>query len=111
MRLLLDTHALLRFRTADPRLSPKATEHIENTTNDLFLSMAAIWELAIKISNGRLKVDLPLPEFVEQRLPSSRMEIVPVTLADIFQIVELPHHHRDPFARMMVAQCKVNKLA
>jgi len=105
MRLLLDTQAVLWFRAGDPRLSNAAREAIESPENSLMFSMAGLWELAIKISLRRLHLTYTLHEFVQQRLPESAIQLLDITPEHVYELLNLPLHHRDPFDRLMMAQC------
>ncbi len=111
MKLLLDTHTFLWWITDDPQLSTKALELIGDGHNILYWSAASSWEVSIKYALGRM----PLPEAPEQFLPAeiekNRLESLPIIDAHAFQAGQLPHHHRDPFDRMMVAQAQVESLA
>ena len=111
MKLLLDTHAFLWWITEDPQLSPKAHELISDGQNAMYWSAASSWEVSIKYSLGRL----PLPETPEQFLPvelgKNRIESLSVIDAHAFQAGRLPHHHGDPFDRMLVAQAQLESLA
>ena len=111
MRLLLDAHTFLWWITDDPQLSSKARELIGDGHNILYWSAASSWEVAIKYALGRM----PLPESPEQFLPAelekNRIESLPIIDAHAFQAGQLPHHHRDPFDRMLVAQAQVESLA
>jgi PIN domain nuclease of toxin-antitoxin system len=103
MRLLVDTHAFLWFIDDDPRLSQQA-RGLMTGRNELFLSIASLWEMAIKISLGRLAVPLPYSEFIGQQLSTNHIEILPIEIDHLSLIADLPFHHRDPFDRMLIAQ-------
>ena len=111
MKLLLDTHTFLWWITDDPQLSKKARELISDGHNILYWSAASSWEVSIKYALGRM----PLPEAPERFLPAeigkNRLESLPIIDAHAFQAGQLPHHHRDPFDRMLVAQAQVESLA
>ena len=111
MKLLLDTHTFLWWITDDPQLSAGARELIGDGKNTLFWSAASSWEVSIKYALGRM----PLPEVPELFLPAeiekNRIEALPIIDAHAFQVGRLPHHHRDPFDRMLVAQAQIESLA
>lgn len=105
MHALVDTHAFLWFVADDPRLSAAALDLMRDTSNGLSLSIASAWEIAIKVGRGRLKIDAPLDELftiVPRQLSMDLLQIKPPHLVTVAQ---LPDHHRDPFDRLMVAQC------
>lgn len=104
MRLLLDTHAFLWWR--DDALSPRATEVIADPSNDVFVSAVSAWEIAIKRSIGRLKLDGD----VEAMLHEDNMRALNITIAHATLAGELPLHHRDPFDRLLVAQATIEQL-
>lgn len=110
MKILLDTHTFLWWILDDPKLSTKALELIGDNCNTLYWSAASSWEVSIKYALGRL----PLPETPEQFLPTelgkNRIESLPIIDAHAFQAGRLPHHHGDPFDRMLVAQALVESL-
>ena len=104
MRLLLDTHAFLWFITADPRLSPTAEDAIRHRGNTPLLSIASVWEIAIKVQLGKLPIPTQLEVFIPEQLQANRIELLPIELRHTFEIARLPLHHRDPFDRMLIAQ-------
>lgn len=110
MKILLDTHTFLWWILDDPKLSTRAIELIGDNRNTLYWSAASSWEVSIKYALGRL----PLPETPEQFLPvelgKNRIESLPIIDAHAFQAGRLPHHHGDPFDRMLVAQAQVESL-
>lgn len=110
MRLLLDTSAFLWFVDGSERLSDTARSQIENPGNELFLSVASIWEMAIKISLGRLDIAMPLTDFVRTQSKLSGMALLPVNEHHACGVADLPFHHRHPFDRLLVSQCHVEEL-
>ena len=105
MNLLLDTHALLWFASGHRRLSPTASEEIASEGNTKWVSMASLWEMAIKIGVGQLRLESPLEEFVTTELGPRGLKVLPLRLAHLTGVISLPHHHRDPFDRLLAAQC------
>lgn len=104
MRLLLDTHAFLWFITADPKLSASAEQAIRDPANTPLLSVASVWEIAIKVNQGRLPIPQPLERFIPQQLRTNRIEVLPIELQHTYEIARMPLHHRDPFDRLLIAQ-------
>jgi len=98
-KLLLDTHVLLWWRAASPRLTPEVCDAIA-TADVVFVSAASAWEAAIKQALGRLRLPDPFAVGVED----SGFEQLAVTFDHAERSVALPPHHRDPFDRMLVAQ-------
>ncbi|HSB64093.1 MAG TPA: type II toxin-antitoxin system VapC family toxin [Thermoanaerobaculia bacterium] len=110
MRLLLDTHAFLWWIGDDPRLPAKARKLISAGRNEVFLSAASAWELAIKTSIGRLRLAENLEEFVTEHLAVNGFQVLPVHLRHALRVSTLPDHHGDPFDRMLVAQAQIEDL-
>ena len=106
MRLLLDTHALLWWLVADPRLSNQAREAISARTSYVAVSAASAWEIAIKARLGRLGP----PENLEEQFASEDFDLLPITIAHAVHAGALPAHHQDPFDRMLVAQAQLERL-
>lgn len=99
MRLLLDTHILLWTLADDQRLSRKARRLIEDA-NEIYISAASFWELAIKISLGKLDADL---DEIRSCCRESGFIELPVAVEHAMAIRELDSHHRDPFDRILIA--------
>jgi PIN domain nuclease of toxin-antitoxin system len=104
MRILIDTHTLLWFVWNHPNLSATALNHIVNPGNVLLLSTGTIWEMAIKVNIGKLTLASPFDVFVNQAIATSRLTVLPITVAHAAALTSLPLHHRDPFDRLLVAQ-------
>lgn len=103
MRLLVDTHALLWFAADDRRLGRRAAAAMEAEDAELLVSVASVWELAIKIGAGRLKLPVPLERFVSERLDEG-FQLCHIDWTHAAAVAHLPHHHRDSFDRLLAAQ-------
>ena len=110
MRILLDTQAWLWMLGAPERLNEEATRLVGDTTNDLLLSSASSWEIAIKWSLGRLELPEPPEDFVPGRLRSSGVTAIPIEHSHALRVTSLEPHHRDPFDRLLIAQALVEKV-
>ena len=110
MNILLDTHAFLWFIDENPRLSEPARVLIEAEDSQPFLSMASLWEIAIKISLGKLQLEQSYEAFIPQQLASNGIGILNFSLEHIAAIASLPFHHRDPFDRLIAVQSKIEKM-
>lgn len=110
MRVLLDTHAFLWFVTDDSRLSARAREAVADA-EEAWLSIASCWEMAIKVSIGKLTVATPIDRFLPEQLAANRVGLLHVELAHATRVAALPWHHRDPFDRLLAAQALGEKLA
>ena len=108
MRVLWDTHVFLWFVGATGRLSTEARRQIERVENQRLFSIASAWELAIKISIGKLTLAQNLETFIESQLDLSVSEMLPVSLAHLALVARLPFHHRDPFDRLLIVQSLVD---
>ena len=110
MPALLDTHTF-RWLTGDQtRLSDPALAYLRDAQNRLFLSVASAWEIAIKHRKGRLELDVPLSELLTDVPARLSVDLLPITPAHLVRVATLPEHHRDPFDRLLVAQCLVERL-
>ena len=106
---LLDTHTFLWFIDGDENLSPKALEHIENENAQNFISIVSLWKIAIKLSLGKLEVNIPFKQ-IEDVVFKNNFQILPISFTDLLKLSELPFHHRDPFDRLLIAQCINNEM-
>ncbi|MBD1810772.1 type II toxin-antitoxin system VapC family toxin [Microcoleus vaginatus DQ-U2] len=104
MRLLLDTHTLIWFFAGDSQLSNTARILMEDEDNNKLISIASIWEMAIKESKGHLNLSLPLNEYIEQKLSWEDFNLLNINLDHLSQIVTMPFYHKDPFDRLLIAQ-------
>jgi PIN domain nuclease of toxin-antitoxin system len=100
--LLLDAHALVWWLTDDDRLGKDAREAIRDPANDVVVSAATIWELAIKRAKGRIE----LASNLTAAIAAAGLSGLPITLEDAERASALPAHHQDPFDRMLVAQAQ-----
>ena len=110
MRLLLDTHALMWFLLDAQRLSSQARTLMVDLSNELWVSPASLWELAIKISLGKYALEKDFRTFFDEQLEDNRLEILPMTFRHAAAVATLPFHHRDPFDRLIIAQAVVEQV-
>lgn len=110
MKVLLDTHAFLWWITDDPQLSARAREIISDGKNELFLSAASGWEIAIKAKLKRLKLPGEAERFIGEQLTLNAIESLPVQMSHALHVYAIPDHHRDPFDRLLAAQVKLENL-
>lgn len=106
MRLLLDTHALLWWLEDSAQLSTEARDAIADGANEIAVSAASAWEMAIKQAAGKLRV----PEALNDALATSGFAALPITIEHALKAAALEPHHRDPFDRMLVGQALVEGL-
>jgi PIN domain nuclease of toxin-antitoxin system len=106
LKLLLDTQVLLWVLTRPGRLSATTVDAIETGENRVFVSMASPWEISIKTARGNLTP----PGDLEFQLSERCFELLPIALRHTEAVAFLPHHHSDPFDRMLIAQAQVDGL-
>jgi PIN domain nuclease of toxin-antitoxin system len=107
VRLLLDTHAFLWFILDDPQLSTQAKELIIEPDNEIVISPASYWEIAIKISLNKYSLPEPYGVFMEREIVTNEFRILPIEPKHTAALTTLPFHHRDPFDRLLIAQAMV----
>jgi PIN domain nuclease of toxin-antitoxin system len=110
VNLLLDTHSFIWFVEDSPSLSAQARALIEEPTNAVFLSMASVWEMAIKVSLGKLHLSQPFDLFIPNQLLLNDITILDITVNHTLLVATLPFHHRDPFDRLLIAQSLVERM-
>jgi len=110
MRFLIDTHCWLWAVRSPERLPLAAIKLIESKDNSIVLSSASALEIAIKSSIGKLELSEPAADFVTSQLAALSMTTLPVYLSHALRVGLLPHHHNDPFDRLLVAQCQIEGL-
>lgn len=106
MRMLIDTHILLWILSDDPRLTPKARKTLQGAT-DVYVSVASIWEIAIKRGLGKIDVDV---EELRSSIALSGINEIPVTSEHVLGLLDLEPIHKDPFDRLIVAVAKTEPM-
>ena len=112
MRILLDTHTLIWFFAGDSKLSTTARILIEDEDNNKLVSIASIWEMAIKESKGKeskglLNLSVPFEDYIRQKISLEDFNLLDINLYHLNAIVTIPFHHKDPFDRLLIAQSMV----
>lgn len=108
MRLLADTHALVWFALADPRLPATARTALGDPANEVFVSPASYWEIAIKVHLGKWQLGpQPYPDLIDSLWTVYGFQVLPILSRHTALLIGLPDHHRDPFDRLLVAQATV----
>lgn len=108
MKALLDTHTLIWEFDEPKKLSSLAAATILDPANERFVSIATAWEIAIKVSIKKLTLSMPFRPWIEKALLDLKVAIRSATLDHIEVVASLPHHHSDPFDRLIIAQCVVD---
>jgi PIN domain nuclease of toxin-antitoxin system len=111
VRLLVDAHSLIWWMDQDHLLSRSAYDVIADPQNDLIVSHATIWEISIKVGIGKLTLSQPFRPWIDSTLANLGAAMLPISIASADVQAALPHHHNDPFDRMLVAQAQVEALA
>ncbi len=110
MKYLLDTHTFIWLDSTPDYLSPNVILICKDPANILYVSLASIWEMQIKISAGKLQLPKPLQEIIQWQQQNNFIQVLPVTLQHIFTLDSLPQHRRDPFDRILIVQAQVENL-
>jgi PIN domain nuclease of toxin-antitoxin system len=110
MKALLDTNSFLWFISGDDKLSDTAKAFISDINNELILSTASLWEIAIKISIGKLELLQPYNKLIPNQLDENDIRILPIALDHLTRLIDLPFHHRDPFDRLIIVQALSEEL-
>jgi PIN domain nuclease of toxin-antitoxin system len=103
MNLLIDTHILIWYIAGNSSLNPTMTDLLEATENDLSISVASLWEIAIKVGKGKLDLGIEFHE-LEEILAQLNIQILPILFGDLNVQRTLPFHHTDPFDRLIISQ-------
>lgn len=103
MNLLLDTHALIWFTEGNDKLSLTAKKQIEDENNSKAISIASLWEIVIKASRAKLGIEKSFVE-INQFLSINNIDVLDIKIGHLDTLLELPHHHGDPFDRLIISQ-------
>ena len=109
MQLLLDTHAFIWFISGDEAMPSKVIDAIRNIENKCYISIASIWEIAIKSSLKKLELKSDFNKIIDL-LIENEIELLPITFEHLQALIQLEFHHRDPFDRLIIAQGSVEQL-
>ena len=110
MRFLLDTHSLLWFFSGDTQLSDRTRAIMEDINQTKLISLASVWEMAIKLSKNKLTLAIPLEDYTNQKIQLPDYELLPIRLHHLNLISTLPFLHNDPFDRLLIAQAIADNL-
>lgn len=110
MKLLLDTHVFLWLRSEPKKVSSKALNLYQERNNSVYLSIVSVWEMQIKRQIGKLDLNMPLQEIIEEQCETNNLQILPLRLKHIFGLQDLPLHHKDPFDRLLLVQSQIENL-
>lgn len=110
MKAILDTHVFLWWNMNDPILSELAHQIIADGSNELYLSAASAWEIAIKTARGRLILPDSPSRYVSSRMAFHRIQPLPIQISHALHVYQLPDLHRDPFDRLLIAQSQLENM-
>ncbi|MFZ2202179.1 MAG: type II toxin-antitoxin system VapC family toxin [Microgenomates group bacterium] len=102
MNYLLDTHVLLWWVENSPKLDSRFRSIIANPNNNIFVSIATYWEIAIKLTIKKIRLKVPLTKLIEQ----SDTQLLPIDIKHLTSLLKLPFLHHDPFDRILISQAK-----
>jgi PIN domain nuclease of toxin-antitoxin system len=110
MRVLVDTRTFLWDLNDDPRSSRKARELLSSDEPELVFSLVSLWEIAIKLKTGKLNTIGSSVAYIRDEMNAYGMELLPIRYEHILHLESLPHHHSDPFDRLLIAQALTESL-
>lgn len=104
MQLLLDTHSFIWWSINSEKLSVTGQDLLFDRNNRLFLSVASVWEMQIKLQLGKLQLNPSLQELIKNQITINNLEILSIDLAHIWTLATLTHYDKDPFDRLLISQ-------
>ncbi len=110
MKVLLDTHTFLWSLLNDHRLTRKAKQALTSNEHELVFSLVSLWEIAIKIKTGKLNTIGSSVAYIRDEMDAYGMQLLPIRYEHVLQLESLPHHHGDPFDRLLIAQALTESL-
>jgi PIN domain nuclease of toxin-antitoxin system len=110
VKALLDTHVFLWSLLGDERLSARARTLLEDTRNEVYFSAASAFEIALKVTKGRLELPEPPETLIPSRLATFAYEALPIGVDHAVRAAQLPPIHADPWDRLLIAQAQLEGL-
>ena len=110
MKLLLDTCAFIRMTDETEAFPRRARELVEERRNELFLSIASIWEMTVKANLGKIRLSRAPTEMARRELERGNLRLLSIQLEHMDELSRLPPIHKDPFDRMLIAQARFDDL-
>lgn len=111
MIVLLDTHVFLWLLSGDSRLTQDQRDVLNTEDHQNLLSIASVWEMAVKTATGKLKIALPFNDFIRKHTTQNHIALFPISFDHVSEVAVLPLHHRDPFDRLLAAQCLLENIS
>jgi PIN domain nuclease of toxin-antitoxin system len=109
MKLILDTHIIIRLVNGDTSIDPAIVRLIDDQSNQKYVSAVSLWEIAIKVSIGKLKMGGTISQ-IEKLLSNNGISLIDIKSSHLEQLITLPFIHKDPFDRLIITQAIVEKL-
>ena len=110
MKLLLDTQCLLWWFVQPERLNEEAIAQIADESNQLWFSVASIWEIGIKVAIGKLPLPEPIDSYISTRMAQLGAQVLEIRTPHALRAAAFPFHHKDPFDRMLIAQAQIEQM-
>ena len=110
MNLLLDTNIFIWLNDSPQRIPDRIMSIVTDPANNLRLSLVSVWEMQIKIQLGKLELQDSLQQILTTQHSDNNLQILGIDLSHILRLASLPHHHRDPFDRLLIAQAQAEDL-
>jgi PIN domain nuclease of toxin-antitoxin system len=106
VKLLLDTHTFMWWDSDASRIPPETLSLMQQAEYQLLVSLVSLWEIQIKTQIGKLTLQAPLAEIIAHQQTENGVILLPIALPHILELDNLPQHHKDPFDRLLIAQCR-----
>ncbi|TYQ23298.1 type II toxin-antitoxin system VapC family toxin [Pseudanabaena sp. UWO311] len=110
MKLLIDTHCWLWWFAQPERLSEEVIACLVDEANEVWFSVASVWEMGIKVAIGKLPLPEPVDSYISSRMVQLGARSLDISVNHALQAAALPLHHRDPFDRMLIAQAQLENM-
>jgi PIN domain nuclease of toxin-antitoxin system len=110
MKLLLDTNIFIWLNDAPARIPDRIMSIVADPDNSLSLSLVSIWEMQIKMQLGKLQLQDSLEQILATQQSENDLQLLNIELVHILNLANLPHHHRDPFDRLIISQTQVREM-
>ena len=110
MRFLLDTHVLIWWSGESNKISSTVKNLLMDESNSIFISFVSVWEIQIKSQLGKLELNIPLAQLIQEQQNINQFQLLPIYLNHIYFLENLPQHHKDPFDRLLISQSIIEQI-
>jgi PIN domain nuclease of toxin-antitoxin system len=110
LNFLLDTHVVIWWSGESHRISAKVQDLLMDKNNTLHISFVSIWEIQIKSQLGKLDINIPLSQLIQEQQEINQFQLLPISLNHIYLLENLPKYHKDPFDRLLISQSIVEQM-